>query len=177
MALREVSRGGVRPDTVLEIGCGDGSFAAALARQFSDAKIRAIDPSKRAVDRARRNCSCHKNVELSVGFAESVPASAGSVDTVFSILSFHHWDDKQQGLFEVSRVLKRGGLLILGDPLSDGLLKNGFINWLAEKTDGGKFTSPEILRELYKKAGLEIVQILPVPGSAKTLYLVIATKS
>jgi ubiquinone/menaquinone biosynthesis C-methylase UbiE len=50
-----------------------------------------------------------------VGTAEQTSLPSESADLVVSQYSFHEWEDPQQGLVEVLRILKPGGSLILND--------------------------------------------------------------
>jgi len=175
-ALQEASRRERYPNAILEIGCGRGAFAAALAMQFPNARVTALDPSERAITKAQGRFVQHTNIQFVEGFAEQLPVPDNSVDLAFANLSFHHWEDKQKGLGEVARVLKPGGLFILNDPLAEGLLKNNFIRSLAQLMDGGVFSSPENLCAMLELAGLSLDKIQPAPGGAKTIYQLVATK-
>ncbi len=107
---------------------------------------------------------------------EALPFVAESFDVAIAALSFHHWSSKQTGLHEVFRVLRRGGRLIMGDPLLAGWLSKPLAGWLAQKTDGGVFAAPDTLTAFLLAAGFEQVSIHLVPQTMKSLYLISAMK-
>jgi ubiquinone/menaquinone biosynthesis C-methylase UbiE len=60
----------------------------------------------------------HANgLDWRVGRAEALPLADGSVNVVWAISTFHHWDDPTGGLTEIRRVLARGGRVVLAERL------------------------------------------------------------
>lgn len=79
--------------TVLDIGCGDGTFTAELA-DLGPRSILGLDPAQRAVERARDSCAARPNVEFQVG----------------NVYELSHWDRR----FDI--VVLRGVLHHLPEP-------------------------------------------------------------
>ena len=50
-----------------------------------------------------------------MGKGEALPLVPSSIDVAFSTVSFHHWENQADGLREVLRVLRPGGLFLLAD--------------------------------------------------------------
>ena len=96
---------------VLDIGCGPGSAVRVAARSVSRAV--GIDRSEAMVEIAQRRSRNFENAEFAVGGAEQLPFPSATFDRVWSIHSFHHWEDQPQGLAESLRVLRRGGRLLI----------------------------------------------------------------
>lgn len=99
---------------VLELGCGDGSFAACLAQSngFNVAAYVGIDLSPTALDRARssvRDTRFHFRLED----ISSVELPTASADTVFMLGVLEHLPDSSKVLENIQRVLRPNGRLIL----------------------------------------------------------------
>ena len=109
------------PAAILDIGCGTGRLLRAAAGRFEGARLEGVDASAEMVA-AGRELLDSERISLRQGTAESLPASDGSYDLVFSTLTFHHWTDQQRGLEEVARVLTPGGRWLLADFVARGLL-------------------------------------------------------
>ena len=65
----EVPRGGV----LLDLGCGSGAIAAALATLRPDATVWAVDVNERAVEVARRTMQLNGLTNVCVALADEVP--------------------------------------------------------------------------------------------------------
>jgi SAM-dependent methyltransferase len=89
---------------VLDVGCGDGQIARALARQGST--VLGIDPTQRHVDVATERGG---GPTYLLGSASELPVPDQSQDAVVACLVFEHIDDMDSAVAEVSRVLKTGG--------------------------------------------------------------------
>lgn len=98
--------------TVLDVGCGTGNYLARQIQSFPGKNVRwlGVDPSPGMLGYAREKAP---SAELSVGRAESLPFSDGSVDYLVSTFAFHHFEDKPKALHELCRVLAPGGALRL----------------------------------------------------------------
>jgi SAM-dependent methyltransferase len=92
---------------VLEVGCGTGTLAAALAERWS-AKVWAIDPSEEMLEVARARVP--RSVGLKRGTAEALPFRDGWFDRVVARLVLH-LADRPAAFAEVRRVLGDGGRL------------------------------------------------------------------
>ncbi|HSJ56474.1 MAG TPA: class I SAM-dependent methyltransferase [Anaerolineae bacterium] len=95
-------RPGVR---VLEVGCGTGNYAGALAAGEGCAAW-GLDPSNGML---RQAMSSHARVAWLVARAEALPLAAHSFDLVFSVDVIHHVRDRAGYFRQVARVLRPGG--------------------------------------------------------------------
>ena len=95
---------GVRPERVLDIGCGTGEATLFLAREFPMAGVRGVDLSEEMVRRATRKVGLDPSARVSfrVGDGSDLPWPEDSFDLVVQV---------NVPLFprEVARVLRRGG--------------------------------------------------------------------
>jgi len=98
--------GDVAGKRVLDLGCGDGSAAVALARE--GAVVIAVDASSARLARARRLADDHEvRVEFrAADLADLAFMRADSVDVVFSALAVDTVDDAARVFRQAQRVLK-----------------------------------------------------------------------
>jgi len=136
---------GFDPHAILDIGCGTGRLLRSAARRWPGARLLGVDPAEGMIAQARRLAP---GVEFQVSLAERLSLPAGSLDLAFSSLSFHHWQDQQEGIRRVASALRAGGLFVLVDiltPLGIGRLH-----------PHGRQVKPAALREMFARAGLAV---------------------
>ena len=92
---------------VLEVGCGGGQFAARLADENPDAQLVAVDRSPRFVE-----LTSARGVTAQVADIQALPFDDGAFDVVAAMWMLYHVPDLDQGLAEVRRVLRPGGLFV-----------------------------------------------------------------
>jgi len=108
------------------------------------------------------------------GNVENLPFSEGTFDVLTASKSLHHWENKKAGLQEAYRVLRRGGWLIMGDPLIKGWLENRFLGWLVQRLDSGTISPYKELVSQLEEAGFVSIDISMIPRSMKSLFLIVA---
>jgi malonyl-CoA O-methyltransferase len=97
------------PEVVLDLGCGTGHGAAALAARWPLARVVALDASPAMlVEVARRDGA--GRIERLLAQAESIPLPDASVDLVFSNLLLPWCEDLDAVFAEVARILRPRGL-------------------------------------------------------------------
>jgi ubiquinone/menaquinone biosynthesis C-methylase UbiE len=103
--------------TIVDLGCGPGLLSVELCKLMPQARLMGVDPSAEMLQVASRNVSRAglSNFETRLGRAERIPMRSDSVSLVVSQSSFHEWQDPEEGLSEVFRVLEPGGVLVLKD--------------------------------------------------------------
>jgi len=97
-------------DSVLEVGFGPGVVIQRLSN--SNCGVAGIDQSLEMVGQARaRNAIAIQSgrVDLRHGSVESLPFDDDSFDKVLAINAMQVWTDPVAGLWEMRRVMKRGG--------------------------------------------------------------------
>jgi 2-polyprenyl-6-hydroxyphenyl methylase/3-demethylubiquinone-9 3-methyltransferase len=100
-----------RGKTVLDLGCGGGFMAEALAQR--GATVTGIDPAEKAIAIAQRHAASQSfSIEYLVGRGEALPLADGSMDYVVCVDVLEHVADLGQVINEVRRVLKPGGLFL-----------------------------------------------------------------
>lgn len=97
------------PESVLDLGCGTGHGAAALAARWPGARMIALDASPAMLrEAARREGSAR--IERLLADAEAIPLPDASVDLVFSNLALPWCEDIDAVFGEVARILRPRGL-------------------------------------------------------------------
>ena len=112
--VREVLDGA--PREVLDLGCGTGTLAIALAKAPGGARVTGIDGDPEILALARRKEGA-ESVELVEGLADALPFANASFDRVVTSLLLHHLQPevKRATLAEARRVLRPGGRLHVAD--------------------------------------------------------------
>ena len=102
---------------VIDIGCGEGQMARALAKLGAD--VSGYDPFIEGTEPAVHGAGRFRLVRAS---ADAIPESDQSADLVLFIFSLHHVPGtKLQGaLAEARRILRPSGRLYVAEPLAQG---------------------------------------------------------
>ena len=98
--------------TILELGCGTGSFTGELARSGAD--VIAIDVSPELLEIARANWSA-PNVRYEIQNAYVLTYSDATFDSIVGSSILHHLEI-EEALREIYRVLKPGGTIYFTEP-------------------------------------------------------------
>jgi ubiquinone/menaquinone biosynthesis C-methylase UbiE len=148
-------------DAVLDIACGPGAFALALAPRVQ--LVRGVDLTPEMLRRARAYQAEKQisNAAFTQGDAEQLPFPAGTFDLVSCQCSFHHMPKPQLVLREMVRVAKPEGRLLVIDPLapeSDSKYEiYNRIELLRDPSHTLTLRLTDFLR-LFDEAGLEILR-------------------
>jgi ubiquinone/menaquinone biosynthesis C-methylase UbiE len=116
---------------ILDLGCGTGEMALAIARVSPAVKLIGVDGDSDVLERAAAKAQAEGiELELHEALADHVPLPDANVDCVVSTLMFHHLvpSAKRAALAEVRRVLVPGGRLLVCDigRASDPLMRAAF---------------------------------------------------
>lgn len=103
-------------DTVVEIGCGSGGLARAIAAYAG--RVIAVDFSPRMIESARRQSASFSNIEYVQVDVRDWSVPNASVDCVVSVTTLHHLDH-EPFLRSVCQWLRPGGRLLIVDLVLD----------------------------------------------------------
>ncbi len=104
-------------ERLLDVGCGTGALLRALHAKTPQGKLAGIDLSKEMLTVARSGLS--GSVELLRGDVHSMPFETASFGMVVSSSSFHYWDEPENALREIGRVLRPDGRVVITDWCDD----------------------------------------------------------
>jgi 2-polyprenyl-3-methyl-5-hydroxy-6-metoxy-1,4-benzoquinol methylase len=152
---------------VLDVGCGEGGFAAALAR--AEAEVVGIDVAAEPLRRARRR---HPQLDLRQVQAEGAwPLQDASFDAVWAGEVIEHVADTAGWLSELRRVLRSGGELLLSTPdhgrlrmLRWALAPRAFDAHFNPRADHLRFYTRRTLTELLEDFGFHDVDVRSAGG-------------
>ncbi|MDC0156241.1 metalloregulator ArsR/SmtB family transcription factor [Verrucomicrobia bacterium] len=101
--------------TIADLGAGEGMISQLLAERAR--KIYCIDSSKSMVRVGKELAKKNNLLNLSYkqGDIENVPLAKGSVDLALMSQSLHHAQRPEKALSEASRILRKGGQLVVLD--------------------------------------------------------------
>jgi SAM-dependent methyltransferase len=166
---------GVEPGMrAVDVGCGPGALAAALAARLGTASVRAADPSEPFVEAFRARLP---GVEVVVAGAEALPFADGMFDAALSQLVVNFMRDAEAGVREMARVTRPGGVVAscVWDYAGEMTLLRAFWD-AAREVDPDRATADEgvvmrwcaegELAELWRSAGLRDVRSGPLVVSA-----------
>jgi len=156
----------------LDIGCGNGPVAIAIAKAYPHASVTGIDTwgasweySKELCERNARIAGVSGSVNFEKASADALPFSDDVFDLVVSNLAFHEARvvrDKRLLIREALRVLRKGGLFVFQD----------LFLWKAV------FGDPDALLRQVRDWGVERAEIIPtnrskfIPSALKLPFMV-----
>ena len=114
-----IDRAAIRPgQRVLDLGCGTGSLALAIARVRREVDVVGVDPDRRALARATAKAArAGASIRFDHGYADRLPYAEATFDRVLSSFVYHHLrgEEKAAMFREVRRVLRPGGSVVFLD--------------------------------------------------------------
>jgi 2-polyprenyl-3-methyl-5-hydroxy-6-metoxy-1,4-benzoquinol methylase len=153
----------IRNKRVLDVGCWSGQFERLAVKHVK--KLYAIDPGVEAIKYASSNIL---GVEFSTGSVFDMPYSDSFFDAVTFLDVIEHLPKNKEGkaLWEIRRVLKNGGYLIVSTPnkqLISVLLDPAYF------LTGHRHYSKEHLINMLEGSGFKVVKVKQTAGIVRLL--------
>lgn len=110
-------------DRVVDIGCGTGLLTEDLARIVGESgEVVGVDPSADMRESAQARCQRLENVRIVDGSSDCLPLDANEADRAVCVQVFEYLNDIPATLAECRRILRPGGVLVIGDHHFDSLV-------------------------------------------------------
>jgi len=106
---------------ILEVGCGVGQVSNFLVEKEYD--VTGVDISSLFINEAKK----HGKAKFYAGDSTKLPFKDKSFDAVISAETLEHIPNPRKALYEMSRVLRKGGIMIHRFPNKQNLIKNLFV--------------------------------------------------
>ena len=137
---------------VLNVGAGTGSY------EPTDRQVVALEPSSEMIRQRRAGLA-----PVIQGQVESMPFGTKSFDAVMTVLTAHHWSDRQAGFAELRRVAQCRVVLTFDPEVHNQMW---LMDYLPEIRDLRSASGPTIDEVLYGVGG-GTASALPVPHDCR----------
>ena len=165
--LKRIVSSLIEPDnTVLECACGTGLLSAVIAPKCR--QLTATDYSEKMLNKAKKNCAVFQNITFSKADITALSYPDGSFDKVVAGNVIHLLDNPLAALYELNRVCKDGGMLIIPTYINkdDKGKTNGFSDAVGMAgADFKRQFTVESYERFFRDAGYSDVQITLANGS------------
>ena len=153
--LEEIAR--IRPDRLIDIGCGPGAFLSLVEKTFPFIQLNALDLSEEMIRETRERLS--GTAVATVGDSEKMPLGSEQYQVVTCNMSIHHYPHPQDALNEMFRILKPGGVLLLNDMDCVAPVRAA-ANWLFPRLPGGdvKMYNRKEIEGMVRQAGFQDIR-------------------
>lgn len=187
IALIERAVGDLRDKRVLKLDLWNEAFNTRILdwMHSQGAEVVGLDLSRVVAHRAHRNALAKGNpLALLRADIRDLPFPPGSFDVVYTMGTIEHIDEYAQSLREIQRVLRPGGLAIVGVPHKWDLFLRPLMVWILDAfgqylyAPEKSFSSGELRRDL-ENAGLRPIErtgILTLPGFLRMADLFFYTR-
>jgi SAM-dependent methyltransferase len=152
--------------SVLEVGYGAGAVLLALGSTAE--KMHGLDLDAEP-GRVHAILATHGyEADLVKGSVYEMPFADGAFDLIVSFSVFEHLHEYRRGLADVVRVLRPGGLFLLGMPAVNPMMEAGFRAIGFKGIEDHHVTTPASVAGAFDSAGLRVVStnnfVFPLPG-------------
>jgi ubiquinone/menaquinone biosynthesis C-methylase UbiE len=144
-------------ENALEIGCGTGAFARALAKRCK--RVVALDLSAEMIRVARSRSSQFENLEFQMADAMTWSFPQSHFDFVCSIATLHHLEQREL-LLKIKDSLRPRGVLVVLDLVKSGSLVERMCDVVALGVSGslrvmhnGRLKPPKEVRQAWEQHG------------------------
>jgi ubiquinone/menaquinone biosynthesis C-methylase UbiE len=141
---------------VLEIGFGGGAALALVSKHLTTGVVTGVDFSPEMVREAERHLRheiANGRLRVQLGDIAALPFASATFDRVFTINTIYFWPNTLQGLGEIRRVLKPGGLAVIALRSRENMERVSFTQ------HGFRLFSPPEVPPIMQQAGFTNVKL------------------
>jgi ubiquinone/menaquinone biosynthesis C-methylase UbiE len=138
-----------KDDVILDVGAGTGVIAEEISK-FCD-EVFALEPNPERVEFIKKR---YPQVKAFDGSAEAIQFPESYFTKIYAVSSFHHFKDKETALYELYRVLKRNGLLVIKDSEPDSMVSK-----METETSSVNFLTSDELKVKLEQIGFEVKEV------------------
>ena len=141
---------------VLEIGFGGGAALALVSKHLTTGVVTGVDFSPEMVREAERHLRheiANGRLRVQLGDIAALPFASATFDRVFTINTIYFWPNTLQGLGEIRRVLKPGGLAVIALRSRENMERASFTQ------HGFRLFSPPEVPPIMQQAGFTNVKL------------------
>ncbi|MED7677260.1 methyltransferase domain-containing protein [Rhodobacteraceae bacterium IMCC15231] len=167
---------------MLDIGCGGGTTALALAKRAPPSvQITGLDISKPLLDLAAQKCADHENINFVLADAQAHRFAVQNLDTVISRFGVMFFENPVKAFQNIKSALRVAGRLrfVCWAPLEENEFFYAPLQAVLQHTDQpfiapGRapgplaFSDAAYLRSLLEKAGFQQIEIAKTPTEVTT---------
>jgi ubiquinone/menaquinone biosynthesis C-methylase UbiE len=139
-----------KQDIILDVGAGTGVIAEEMVTLCDE--VFALEPDPKKVNYMKKR---YPQVKSFDGSAEAIQFPEFYFTKAYAIASVHHFSNKDNALYELNRILKKGGLLVVKD-MEPGTGRSRFE---IHATKGVQFISSADLKEKLEETGFDIKEV------------------
>ncbi|MFO7562612.1 MAG: class I SAM-dependent methyltransferase [Enhygromyxa sp.] len=167
------------PRSLLDLGCGPGTLAITLCKHLPQLHALGLDTCAGALRTAAieaERAGLSDRVRFEQADVREVDLGESRFDLITAANLMHFFDDAQLDaqLERVARALSSGGRLLILDTFAGAGTLAGELTALEWLCWGGPFVRLDAIPEQLRRHGLELGEIIELPGS--TMHLVEAVK-
>ena len=170
---------------ILDIGTGTGYLAFPLAERFHEATVYGVDIADVIIEKNNGVVKEKgiKNLSFQVFDGLNYLFEDESFDLIVTRYAFHHFPDVVNSVQQMNRILVKGGMVLVSDPMRNDRDVNGIIDdFMKVKKDGHiNFYSSKELDELFINNGFDkekqIITSMKFPFAPKQEYIDVYNKT
>jgi ubiquinone/menaquinone biosynthesis C-methylase UbiE len=149
-------------DRVLDAGCGSGVLVPMVLERITQTGILyELDYAEKMIE-ANKKLHKEENIRFIVADAGEAPLEDESCDVILCFSCFPHFHDKESAMLKLSRILRRGGIFVIGHFDSSEGINRHHESCPAVMHDQVLHESE--MRVLFHKAALDIDLFVDEPG-------------
>ena len=161
---------------ILDMGCGTGQLLREIKERFSgvNLELTGVDVAEKMIEEARLRS---EGIEYSSDSVDSFKEAQNSFDIILCSHSFPYYPDKQKVVEKFSRLLKKGGWLMLAQASVNNFYDKIVMNLVKLTTSQASYPS---LKEIHKMFSNEFDEMKDIKIKEKffmpSIYLFISQK-